>query len=71
MANRSTFDDILEAVDHLSPDDQADLVAVIQRRLAERGRQQVVSDVREGRADYQAGRAAPAGVDDLMREIDS
>lgn len=71
MANDVTFDEALEAVEHLPPDEQAELVAVIQRRLAERGRQRVVDEVREGRDSFRAGQAAPASVDDLIREIGS
>ena len=65
MAAGATFDELLEAVEHLSPDEQADLIVLIQRRLAELGRKRVVADVREGRLQYQNGSAKPVGVDDL------
>ena len=67
----TTFDDVLEAVEHLPVDQRLELIAVVQRRLAEQGLQRVAADVREGRADFQAGRAAPISVADLMREIES
>jgi len=36
----TTFDEVLDAVEHLPVEQQADLVEVVRRRLAERGRQQ-------------------------------
>jgi len=65
------FDDVLEAIEQLPADEQADLVEVVRRRLAERGRQRVVDDVREARSEFHRGAAKSASVDDLMREIES
>lgn len=67
---RATFDEVLDAVEHLAPDEQSDLIAVIQRRLAEQGRQRVVAEVREGRCDFQAGRAMEVNIDELIGEIE-
>ncbi|MFA7236475.1 MAG: hypothetical protein WC058_06400 [Phycisphaeraceae bacterium] len=69
MTPNTSFDELLDAVEHLSADEQADLIAVLQRRLAEQGRQRVAVDMREGRSQFQAGAAKPASVNDLMREI--
>ena len=71
MPPQVTFDEILDAVEHLPPDQQADLLQVIQRRLAEHRRQDIVQDVRDGRAEFDSGGTKPSGVDDIMREIDS
>ena len=71
MAAQTTFDQLLDAVERLSPEEQADLIAILQRRLAEQGRRRVVAEVREGRAQFQSGRATPATADDVIREIGS
>ena len=71
MGTIATFAELLEAVEHLSPDEQAQLIGVIQRRLAERGRQRVVGEVRDGRAEFKGGAIRAAAVDDVMREIES
>jgi hypothetical protein len=71
VALNATFDELLDAVEHLSPEEQADLILVIQRRLAAQGRQRVVSDVHEARLEFDRGTARPASVQDLLREIDS
>lgn len=71
MPSAARFDEVLEAVDRLSPDEQADLVDVIRQRLAEQGRQRIIEDVTQGRADFEQGRVTTGSVDDLMREITS
>jgi len=71
MSSTTAFDDALEAVEHLPVDQQVDLLAIVQRRLAARGRDQIAADVREGQQGQQAGQASPVSVADLMREIES
>jgi hypothetical protein len=71
MPPQATFDEILEAVEHLPPDQQADLLQVIQRRLAATGRQRVVDEVRDAQAQFDSGGAKHSSIDDIMREIDS
>ena len=50
----TTFDEVLDAIEHLPIEQQADLVDVVRRRLAERGRQQIIADAREARAEFAA-----------------
>ena len=71
MNDASTFDEVLDAVEMLPVDQQAELVEVVRRRLAERGRQQIIADTREAQAELKAGKIHPSSVDDLMREIES
>jgi uncharacterized protein (UPF0248 family) len=67
----TTFDEVLDAIEHLPIEQQADLVDVVRRRLAERGRRQIVVDAREARAEFAAGGTRATSIDDLMREIES
>jgi hypothetical protein len=69
MSALTTFDAILDAVEHLPADEQAELVDVIRRRLAESGRKQVVADATEARAEHAAGKTRVVSVDELMREL--
>jgi hypothetical protein len=71
MPQSSTFDQLLEAVEHLPTDEQVALIDVVQRRLAELGRQRVADEVDEGRAANAAGRCRDASIDEIMREIES
>jgi len=71
MTQRIRFDELLEAVEYLPDDAQAELVEVIRRRLAERGRKRVVKEVRQARKEFAEGKCSPTTPDDLMREIES
>lgn len=67
----TTFDEVLDAIEHLPIEQQADLIDVVRRRLAERGRQQIIVDAREARAEFAAGKTRAISIDDLMGEIES
>ena len=69
MAQEMLFSEVLEAADQLSPEDQQALIAILHRRLAQAGRQQLAADVQEARAEFAAGHCQPATPDDLLREI--
>jgi hypothetical protein len=71
MSANSQFDEVLDAVEKLLPDEQGALIAIVQRRLAEEGRRRVVADVQQGRVDFQQGQVSESTIEDLLREIDS
>jgi Uma2 family endonuclease len=50
-----TFQQVLDAVETLSPGEQAELIELICRRLTEQRRPGVAADIREARADYRTG----------------
>ncbi len=62
------FADAVEAAGRLPDDDQAALIEVLRRRLADAGRQRVVADVRDARAELAAGRCRAASADDILRD---
>ena len=63
------FGEVLEAADHLSQDEQEELIAILQRRLVQAARQRLAADVLEARQDFAAGHCSPATPAELMREI--
>jgi predicted nucleic acid-binding protein len=67
----NSFDEVMDAVEQLPVDEQAELVDVIRRRLAERGRLQVIADAAAARAEHAAGKTRVVTVDQLMSEINS
>ena len=71
MLNATTFDEVLDAVEHLPEEQQADLVDVVRRRLAERGRQRIIADAREARAEHAGGKTRATSIEDLVREIEA
>ena len=69
MTHVMPFGEVLEAADHLSQDEQQQLVAILNRRLAQANRQRVVAEIQEARQDFAEGRCLPASPDELIREI--
>jgi hypothetical protein len=65
-----TFDEVLDAIGILSEEQQVNLLQVVRQRLAAKGRQRIVADMRAARADHQAGLIRATSVDELMREIE-
>jgi hypothetical protein len=70
MPEATSFDEVLDAIEHLPEEQQLNLVDVVRRRLAERGRQRIIADAREAREEFSAGKVSPISIDDLMREIE-
>ena len=65
------FNDVLEAVEELTLDEQTELVEVVRRRVAEQGRQRLMAELRESRAEFARGEAKITSIDELMKEIES
>jgi hypothetical protein len=62
------FADVLDAAEKLDPDAQAELVAVLSRRLAERGRERVAASVAEARREFAAGQCQAMTAAELVRD---
>jgi ribose 1,5-bisphosphokinase PhnN len=71
MTQRIRFDELLEAVEDVPDEAQAELVDVIRRRLAERGRERVVEEARQARKEFAERKCSTANPDDVLREIES
>jgi hypothetical protein len=71
MTKQIGFADALEAAEQLDTDAQAELVAVLSRRLAERGRERVAAMVAQARRELAAGQCQPMTAAELLREAQS
>lgn len=71
MSRQITFAEALDAAEGLDADAQAELIAVLSRRLAERGRQRVAASVEEARREFAAGQCRPMTAAELLREARS
>ncbi|HYT94080.1 MAG TPA: hypothetical protein VEL76_35520 [Gemmataceae bacterium] len=69
MTDVLLFGEVLEAADHLSQDEQVELIAILHRRLAEATRQRLAGEIQEARKEFAEGRCLPATPEELMREI--
>lgn len=63
------FGEVLEAADHLSQEEQSELVAILHRRLALAARQRIASEVLEARQEFANGACVPTTADELLGEI--
>jgi hypothetical protein len=71
MSQPTAFADVLEAAEQLDADAQAELVAVLSRRLAEGGRERVAAVVAESRREFAAGQCKPMTAAEIVREARS
>lgn len=63
------FSEIVEAADSLNPDEQLALVAILQRRLAEKNRENLLRDIAEAHSDFAKGNCRTASAQEVMAEI--
>jgi hypothetical protein len=71
MSQQNAFADVLDAAEQLDADAQAELVAVLSRRLAERGRERVAATVAQARQEFVAGQCQPMSAAEIVREAQS
>ena len=71
MSQQNAFADVLEAAEQLDVDAQTELVAILRRRLAERGRERVAATVAQARREFAAGQCQPMTAAKLVREAQS
>jgi len=64
-----SFNEILEAADELSLDEQTTLLEVLQHRIVERRREALARDVQQARRDFEAGQIRPASPADILKNI--
>lgn len=65
----SRFQEVIETVEALPPDDQIMLIEIIRQRLIEHRRTELASDIAEARAAYQSGDVRRGSVTDLMEDV--
>lgn len=69
MAQITSFDAVLESVEKLSVEDQEVLIDLVRRRLVERRRAEIATNIVKSQEEYQAGQVVRGNVDDLMAEL--
>jgi len=71
MSQQPTLADVLDAVDQLDTESQAELVDVVQRRLAEQGRKRIIASVEQARQELKAGQSQPMTAAEIVRQARS
>lgn len=70
MSQLTTFSDVVDAADPLDIDSQAELIAVLKRRLTERRRAEFVEGVKEAEREIAAGLGRKLTIEEFLQEID-
>lgn len=71
MTSNLDFSDLLDTAEQLDPESQAELVALLSGRLAERGREDVAATVAQARQEFAAGQCSPMTPGGFVREAGS
>jgi len=67
--HRSRFQQVIEAVEELPPDDQWLLIEIVRQRLIQHRREQLAADIAEAQADYREGRVRRGPLTELTKEL--
>ena len=67
----STFAEIVDSADALSNDEQQTLIDILQARLRERRREELLKGIQDAEAEFSEGKIQPASVDEIMKRIRS
>lgn len=67
----SRFQQVIDAVESLSSDEQSALLTLPQKRLTQQKRVEIVQEITEVRQEYAQGNVKFGSVADLMAELDS
>ncbi len=65
-----SFQDLIEAVESLPLDDQSMLVDIINKRIIEKRRSELVAEVKEAREAFLRGEVKRGTVEDLVKDLD-
>ena len=70
-AEKSSFQELIESVEALPLDDQQILMDIINRRIIEQRRDDLVADMEESLEAYRKGEVRIGTVDDLLRDLNN
>jgi len=69
MAIQTTFAEILEAAEQLPLEDQENLIHILQNRLRDQKRTELVRGVQEAQQEFAQGQCQPMTPEQIMGEI--
>jgi hypothetical protein len=68
-SNPKTFQEVLDIIESLPEYQQEDIITIIRKRLIERRREILATNIKEAREEYTKGEIKKGSVDDLMKDI--
>ena len=64
-----SFAQTLDVIESLPVDEQEDVLEVLQRRLIERRRDELIATVKQARKEFAAGKCKPVSVGAILRQV--
>lgn len=69
MVRTTHFNQILEMIENLSPDEQEDLINIVRHRQLEQRREEIAANITKAHQQYQEDRVFRGSVDDIIAEL--
>ncbi|MBI3599588.1 MAG: hypothetical protein HY097_02970 [Nitrospinae bacterium] len=69
MKNVIPFEDVLEAADRLSMEEQETLIEILHRRMIEHRRAELAKDIQDAQQELREGCCRPITPEEIMKEI--
>jgi hypothetical protein len=69
LAQSLSFQDLIEAVEAMPLEDQSILVELINKRITEKRRAELIAEVQEARNAFKSGEAKSGTFEDLMKDL--
>ena len=66
---QNTFAEVLETIENFTIDEKETLVDILQHRIQENKRRQIVKSVKESEREFEKGNLKSASVDEIMKRI--
>jgi len=69
MKDGAIFDEILEAANQLPVEDQETLIDILNRRIHDRHRTEILKDIKAAQKEFKKNQCRPVSPEELMKEI--
>ena len=69
MVQATQFNQILEMIESLSPDEQEDLINIVRHRQIEKRREKIAENIARAHQEYQEDKVFRGSVDDIISEL--
>lgn len=64
-----SFHQVLDNTEQLSVEEQETLIDILQKRIADKRRDEIVQEIQQARQEHIEGKTTPVSPDDLVMEI--
>lgn len=66
---QTTFAEVLDAAEKLPTEDKEELIRILQKRLIEYRRNQLLKDIESSKREFEQGLCKPMSADEIVQEI--